>query len=162
MSGDHTEAPAGPAPIVVGLDGSKGGRRALTWCIPVAKRLGAEVIAVLALRPVGEFVITLPPFPVGTVDAVKRSLEEDWVAPLADAGLAYRTVVLEADPASALRQVAASEGAQLIVVGSDGHGGVAERFLGSVTYRLAHEAPVPLVIVPPETGGASRSSPPER
>jgi nucleotide-binding universal stress UspA family protein len=37
----------------------------------------------------------------------------------------------------------------MIVVGAQGHGNLAERVLGGVSYRLAHRAHQPVVIVPP-------------
>ena len=39
-------------------------------------------------------------------------------------------------------------GENLIVVGAQGHGSFTDRVLGSVTYRLAHHADRPVVIVP--------------
>ena len=43
--------------------------------------------------------------------------------------------------------VAAAEGAALLVVGSQGHGGLAEALLGSVGQYCAHHAPCPVVIM---------------
>jgi nucleotide-binding universal stress UspA family protein len=136
--------------IVIGIDGSEGARHALTWTIAMATRIDAEVCAVLALRPFGEFIITAPPFPEETLQAVKTDFEQEWCAPLRSAGVPYRTQMVEAEPAHALMRVADKEGAEMIVVGAHGHGGLADRVLGSVSYRLAHHATRPVVIVPPE------------
>jgi len=43
--------------------------------------------------------------------------------------------------------VAAAEGADLLVVGSRGHGGLAEALLGSVGQYCVHHAPCPVVIM---------------
>ena len=43
--------------------------------------------------------------------------------------------------------VEAAEGADLLVVGSAGHGGLAEALLGSVGQYCAHNAPCPVVVM---------------
>jgi nucleotide-binding universal stress UspA family protein len=43
--------------------------------------------------------------------------------------------------------VDAAEGAELLVVGSRGHGGLAEALLGSVGQYCVHHAPCPVVIM---------------
>ncbi len=135
--------------IVIGVDGSAGARHALTWTIAMAGKIDAHVCAVLALRPFGEFIITAPPFPEETLNVVKADFEQKWCAPLRSSGVPYRTEMVEAEPAHALIQVADREAAEMIVVGAHGHGGLTERVLGSVPYRLTHHATRPVVIVPP-------------
>jgi nucleotide-binding universal stress UspA family protein len=56
-------------------------------------------------------------------------------------------------PAEVLAQLAQSEDADLIVVGTRGHSSVAGLLLGSVTQRLLHIASVPVLAVPPATVG---------
>ena len=135
--------------IVIGLDGSEGARRALDWTIGIARKLGDDVRAVLALRPFGEFIITVPPFPTETLQQVKEAFERDWCAPLRASGVPYRTEVVETDPVHALMAAADDANAELIVVGAHGHGHLSDRVLGSVSYRLAHHASRPVTIVPP-------------
>jgi nucleotide-binding universal stress UspA family protein len=55
---------------------------------------------------------------------------------------------MEAQPAALL--VREAEQAQLVVVGSRGHGHIAGMFLGSVGHALVHCAPCPLVMVGPD------------
>jgi len=43
--------------------------------------------------------------------------------------------------------VDAAEGAELLVVGCRGHGGLAEALLGSVSQHCVHHAPCPVVII---------------
>ena len=52
---------------------------------------------------------------------------------------------VEEDPAPAL--LAAARGADLLVLGSRGHGGFADLLLGSVSLQCAHHASCPVVIV---------------
>ena len=142
--------------IVVGLDGSGGSARALRWVVAHAASADEEVVAVHAIRPLGEFLLDLP----GTGldhwrENLRWELEAEWCKPLADAGIRYRAVTIEdKSPAVALAEVATAEAADMIVVGSQGHGRVGDRLLGSVSYRLAHTAHQPVVIVPAEWSSA--------
>jgi nucleotide-binding universal stress UspA family protein len=52
------------------------------------------------------------------------------------------------DPADLIADVAREVDADLIVVGTRGHGRVAGMLLGSVTQRLLHVAPCPVLAVP--------------
>jgi nucleotide-binding universal stress UspA family protein len=55
-------------------------------------------------------------------------------------------VVAEGHPAHVL--ITAAEGADLLAVGSQGHGGFAGVLLGSTSHYCAQHAPCPVVIVP--------------
>ncbi len=61
-----------------------------------------------------------------------------------------RSEVVEGNPAAAL--LAASAGAELLVVGSRGHGGFVEALLGSVSQHCVHHAPCPVVIIRDSAG----------
>jgi nucleotide-binding universal stress UspA family protein len=52
------------------------------------------------------------------------------------------------DPADLIADVAREVDADLILVGTRGHGRVAGMLLGSVTQRLLHVAPCPVLAVP--------------
>ena len=133
--------------IVVGVDGSPSSMKALRWAIGQAKLTGAEVEAVTAWSyPSG---YGLAPFADGAVD-----FEGDAAKLLVDAlaqvsGIAPDVVVeplvVQGHAADVL--VRAAEGADLLVVGSRGHGGFAEMLLGSVGQHCVHHAPCPLLIL---------------
>jgi nucleotide-binding universal stress UspA family protein len=53
--------------------------------------------------------------------------------------------VVEGNPAQALLDLA--KGADLVVVGSRGHGGFTGALLGSVSQHVVHHAPCPVVVV---------------
>jgi nucleotide-binding universal stress UspA family protein len=53
-------------------------------------------------------------------------------------------------PAHEIADLAREADADLIVVGSRGHGLIAGLLLGSVTQRLLHVAPCPVLVVPAE------------
>ncbi|HXN00376.1 MAG TPA: universal stress protein [Candidatus Dormibacteraeota bacterium] len=140
--------------IVIGLDGSPGSTHALQWAIDLAKRLGAEIVAV--------HVDSLPiyvPAPMGIVPPaetpqqradLQEAFSTEWCLPLRRSGVRYRATIEESTPTgTALIEVALREGADMIVVGSRGLNAVTEFLLGSVSHQVAHHSPIPVVIVPP-------------
>jgi nucleotide-binding universal stress UspA family protein len=70
----------------------------------------------------------------------------------AEITLGTEALAIEGHPAAVLSEQA--HDAALLVVGSRGRGATASLLLGSVSQSLAHHAPCPLVIVPPQTGTA--------
>lgn len=54
--------------------------------------------------------------------------------------------------AAAAALVDAAKDADLLIVGSRGHGGFAGLLLGSVSSQVAHHAPCPVLIVRPRSG----------
>ena len=132
--------------IVVGVDGFESSRAALRWAIHQAKLTGAVVEAVTAWHvPVG----------VGWVPATDTpDFQEDARIVLCEAITEMCTLdpdvqicprVVEGRAGQVL--VDAAEGADLLVVGSRGHGGLAEAMLGSVGQYCVHYAPCPVVIM---------------
>jgi nucleotide-binding universal stress UspA family protein len=139
--------------IVTGLDGSSGSEAALRWCAETAPSLDAEVVAVHALPPL---MFLVPPTPTGAPtyadeEKIRGELEgalEDWCAPLREAGVPYRSKLVDGLAAETLMRVAREVHADLVVVGRRGRGGFAEMVMGSVPHTLSHHCEVPLVIVP--------------
>lgn len=139
------------ARIVVGVDGSEGSIAALRWALEEAQLRGAEVEAVHAWEvPVPALMLdgVVPPPPdvdyVGEArEAVERSIKE--AAGGGDPSVKVKVSVPNGPPASSLVQ--ASDGADLLVVGSRGRGGFAGLLLGSVSQQCAHHATCPVVIV---------------
>lgn len=139
--------------IVLGLDGSAGSTAAAEWCAETAPLLDAEVVAVYALPVVVDLVPPTVPasVPIAYDEEMRRTFEAnlaDWCEPLRSAGVQFRTMLVDGEPASALIRVADEVDAALIVVGRRGRGGFKELLLGSVPHRLAHHAPRPLAVIP--------------
>jgi nucleotide-binding universal stress UspA family protein len=148
--------------IVVGVDGSEDSGRVVRWAGSLAKDLDADIIAVHALTPVGEFTLSLPPFPpVNLRRAFQKELEDHWCAPLRELGVRYRSVIAESGPVSALLRVSEHEHADFIVVGGHRHTTFSDHIVGSVAARLVHRGTTPVVVVPTTTGvtPASESRP---
>jgi len=136
--------------IVVGVDASPGSRAALRWAHEEATLRGTTLTAVTVWQyPV---LTTLPAFgSLPPIEDLSREAEAALHAVLAEEQVAstaevpVETVVAEGPAAAALLQVAAD--ADLLVVGSRGHGGFAGMLLGSVSQHCVAHAPCPVVVV---------------
>ncbi len=137
--------------IVVGVDGSPSSSAALRWAVSEAELTGDTVLAVIAWH----YPIAAGGYgwaPVAMDDGIDlESIAEktlahaiDEVSGLGSAVTIERRVV-EGYAPSVLLDAAA--GADLLVVGSRGHGTFAEALLGSVSQHCAHHARCPVVIV---------------
>ena len=133
--------------IVVGVDGSPSSMAALRWAILQAELTGCAVEAVTAWR--------LPSrYGFAAVTDRARDFEGDARKVLADAlnevssvepDVVIRSSVVEGHPAEVL--VWAARGADMLVVGSRGHGGFAGALLGSVSQYCVHHAPCPVLVI---------------
>jgi nucleotide-binding universal stress UspA family protein len=136
--------------IVVGVDGSESSKAALAWAIRQAALTGAEVDAVHAWRePVPYtygygYTVALP---VPDIEKFERQVLDEAIAGAADLApqVEIRPVLVQDNPAQALLD--AAKGADLLVVGSRGHGGFAEALLGSVGQHCVHHADCPVVVI---------------
>lgn len=86
--------------------------------------------------------------PTTLAQSARQTLTDSLAA--ADlAGLADEPEQLLVEGAAAPALVSAARDSSLLVVGSRGRGGFAGLLLGSVSRQVAHEATVPIVIIPP-------------
>jgi nucleotide-binding universal stress UspA family protein len=139
-----TSTPAGR--IVVGVDGSASSAEALRWAAGQARLTGAELHAVMswelptsyAWGPVMDDTDWEGDTRAALEQAITETLDE------ADAQRVQRHVV-RGHPALALLD--ASEGADLLVVGSRGHGGFAGMLLGSVSQHVIAHATCPVLVI---------------
>jgi len=132
--------------IVVGVDGFESSKAALRWAIHQAKLTGAVVDAVTAWQiPAGSGLIPAADLPDYQDDA--RIILTEAIAEMCtvDTEVEVRPYVTEGRAGPVL--VTAAEGADLLVVGCRGHGGLAEALLGSVGQYCVHYAPCPVVIM---------------
>ncbi|MGO9502146.1 MAG: universal stress protein [Streptosporangiaceae bacterium] len=153
----------GQAPrIVVGVDGSAPSLAALRWAVRQAALTGATVDAVAAWQypAVVAGYGWAPVMPADDIDfgEVAEKTVTDAISQVVDPGTGVRVSarVEEGNAAAVLLDVA--DGADLLVVGSRGHGGFAGALLGSVSQHCVHHAPCPVVII----HGAPQESRPEQ
>jgi nucleotide-binding universal stress UspA family protein len=132
--------------IVVGVDGFESSEAALRWAIHQAKLTGAVVEAVTAWQiPVGAGLVPAADMPDYQDDARMVLTEAITEMCMIDPDVEVCPRVVEGRAAQVL--VDAAEGAELLVLGSRGHGGLAEALLGSVGQYCVHHAPCPVVIM---------------
>ena len=141
--------------IVVGLDGSEAGARALAFAIEQAKQIGDCALALC-------YVIEWSPFsfqtPEENAERHKRREEElakaherivdPAVKATQDKGFTVEGIVKHGDVADILNDLAKERNAQQIVVGRVGVRGLKERLFGGVTGRLLATSHVPVTIIP--------------
>jgi nucleotide-binding universal stress UspA family protein len=150
VEGRHARG-GGTMKIVVGVDGSEHSSRAVAWCGKYASRLDAKVIAVhsieLLVYAEAEGYV-MPRYSDEEREKLRCVVIDQWCEALVQAKVAVRAVLTEGNPASAIRETADSEDADLVVVGRRGLGGFKELVLGSTSHQLSHHIGRPLVIVP--------------
>jgi nucleotide-binding universal stress UspA family protein len=133
--------------IVVGVDGSASSKAALAWAVRQAGLTGAAVDVVTAWEFPSFFPAPWPPDLGGDWKELAQRVAAEAVAELPDSArqAEIRTRVAEGNAAQVLLD--ASDGADLLVVGSRGHGGFAEALLGSTGQHCVHHATCPVVVI---------------
>ena len=136
--------------IVVGVDGSPGSRKALSWAAAEAAGHGSDLIVVnvwehTLLPPAGSVSVSeryVPDPSQRTADDLVQVIKEE----LGDEPPVFvQPVVKQGRPAKVLIEESAN--ADLLVVGKRGHGGFAGLVLGSVSQHVAAYAKCPVVVV---------------
>lgn len=136
--------------IVVGVDGSDGGRRALRFALREAAHRGASVEAVTAWM--WDDIDTAPITPANPHEARERAaamLRQEVEQALAEWVTKAPSVareVVEGRPVQVL--VDAASDADLLVLGSHGHSRLHHVALGSVSEACIRQAGCPVVVVP--------------
>lgn len=138
------------ARIVVGIDGSDHAKEALRWALEEARLRGATLRVVNAWTApvyVGYAAVSGAVLdPALFKDAADEQIETAVKEILGDAtDVPVERKTVEGTAASVL--VEEAEGADLLVVGSRGHGGFAGLLLGSVSQQCAQHSLCPVVIV---------------
>ncbi|MFI1200828.1 universal stress protein (plasmid) [Streptomyces sp. BHT-5-2] len=153
MSGE----PTGAGRIVVGVDGSDSSKEALRWAVHQAELTDSTVHVVTAWE--------YPPLygSIGWIDAPQelaadakgsagRALDHavEETVPAERRDRIHRCLAYGTPTAVLLDQ---ARGADLLVVGSHGHGGFTGALLGSVGQHCTQHAPCPVVVVRGTSGG---------
>jgi len=141
------------AVIVVGVDHSEGAKAALRFALEEAtlRQATLRVVHAWQYAYIGAtgFEGSYPALG-GDIKELRDLAERDLDATLQEAipetgAIEIERRVVEDRPAAAL--VDESRGADMVVVGSRGHGGFGGLLLGSVSQQVAHHAACPVVIV---------------
>ncbi|MEC5193379.1 MULTISPECIES: universal stress protein [unclassified Arthrobacter] len=131
--------------IVVGVDGSEFSLAALDWALDESRLRAGQVHVVTAWHypVIGDAAGRAEDHEIFGETA--RHAHDDAVRRASEAGVAVTGEVTEGHPAEVLLKAAA--GADLLVVGSHGHGGFAGMLLGSVSSHAVHQAHCPVLVV---------------
>jgi nucleotide-binding universal stress UspA family protein len=133
--------------VVVGFDGSPESEVALAYAFEEARLRGSRLRAIYAWQlPVHVYAVDIP----YDIDEVRQAQEQfalgkvtTWQDKFPDVPVAADSIC--AHPVTAL--VGASARADLLVVGSRGHGAISAMVLGSVSRDVLHHAHCPVAVV---------------
>lgn len=137
--------------IIIGIDGSTTATNALHWAATEARLRHAELEVVHAWHmPYADgYAYGLggaydpTPFEEGARQTLDDAIDGIDVA---DLGQPVRRTLVNGGAAEAI--LTAAKAADLVVVGTRGHGGFVGLLLGSVSHQVAHHATCPVVLVP--------------
>jgi nucleotide-binding universal stress UspA family protein len=140
--------------IVIGLDGTDAGERALEFAKNLASKIGAcELLAA--------YVIEWSPFTFQTAEEneqrhnrreeeiklAETRIVDPAVAALKAAGFNASGLVRHGDVAETLNKLTVENGGSQIIVGRASSGGFSNRIFGSSTQNLVMHAEVPVTVV---------------
>jgi nucleotide-binding universal stress UspA family protein len=145
------EAPPLHGPVVVGVDGSPASESALAMAFDEASLRGTDLVAVhtwlefssdSAYAYAHHFIVDWDPIETRERELLAQRLS-GWQEKYPD--VTVERVVTRDRPVRCL--LAHAVDAQLLVVGSRGHGGLPGMLLGSTSQALIYHAPCPLLVV---------------
>jgi nucleotide-binding universal stress UspA family protein len=148
--------------IMVPLDGSRAGAKAVDHAEAIAKKFGAELILVRVVPPANVpatqmgapgsaavYEMAVEAADAETASGVKRArnqintrrrqLEDDGVTAIAE--------VMTGDPASIIKKIAKAEKVDLIVMATRGRSGIRRAFLGSVADDVVRSGIAPVLVL---------------
>ncbi len=134
--------------IVVGVDGSAAGQRALRWALAEARRRKESILAVIAWR--WDTLENLDTISSAAADEAAATLSRQIDAVPASERVSVPIVmqVREGRPGDVL--TAAARDAELLVIGSHGHSHRLQQVLGSTAEECVRNASCPVVVLPPK------------
>ncbi len=131
--------------IVVGVDGSPSSKQALRWAVEQAQRTGTVVDAVACWAYPSMYGWAMTGLDPELADATGRMLAQTVAEVVGDdPPVEVRESVVPGNAAEVLLESA--RGAELLVVGSRGHGGFSGALLGSVSQHCVQHAHCPVLV----------------
>jgi nucleotide-binding universal stress UspA family protein len=141
--------------ILVGIDGSESSIDAADYAIEMAKKDGAQVIALTVNRiPLSSYGLATPQ------DEVKQSKEnedmqefKEWLDKISQNAkqnsvqLKKEIINSQMSVEAAIVEYAESEGVDLIVIGTRGNSGIKNMLLGSIASGIVKYATCPVMVV---------------
>jgi nucleotide-binding universal stress UspA family protein len=145
-SGDGAQNQDGELRVVVGVDGSECGTRALVFAAHEAALRGAllEVVSAYEETP---YVMAWPVVPLGPDQVTAGTIVDESLAQVQELEpqIVSKGEIRFGPAGNVLVDV--SQGAALLVIGSRGRGQVASLLLGSVSEHCVHHAASPTTVI---------------
>jgi nucleotide-binding universal stress UspA family protein len=150
--------------IVVGVDGSPASDAALRWALDEARLRKMPVHAVhafeVSLPPIGAVPVGAPATALAGLASEQKERQRNMAGDAARAvvqsalereqaaasGVDVRVTAVEGEPGRVLVEL--TKQADLLVLGSHGHGAVHDFLLGSVSHACSRHASCPVVVMP--------------
>ena len=137
--------------ILIATDGSESAHEAVEFGLELAVEQDAtafivHVAPLVDVMPYANFGYVAPTLP-HEFDDHDRELLQEAVELATEKGVDVETTLLKGRPADEIVAFADSIDADLIVVGSRGHGAIASALIGSVSRGVLHESRRPVLIV---------------
>lgn len=135
--------------ILVPVDGSEGGWKALAAAKEVAEAGKSELVVMTVVQVFAGASIMPIPVESGKINEELSNIADDILAQAKEkvGGLKAEFVAAPGRPSKVIVDTAKKSGADLVVIGSRGLSGLAEFFLGSVSSEVAQLSPVSVLIV---------------
>ena len=137
--------------ILVPLDFSRHADFVLEWAAHLAKEHSSRLLLLHAYHLPVEFQqlegAYLPQDFWASVKAEAEQNLQRYAEPLRAQGLAVDVIVREGYPATVIEDEAASQKADMIVIGTRGRSGLKHLLLGSIAERVVQKAPCPVLTV---------------
>lgn len=140
--------------VLVATDGSEAANAAFDHGVELADALGASV-HLLAVVETGQNPLRFGPSEVEEMDRKAAALVEEITETIERVEI--HGEIRRGKPAETVLAYAAEIGADVIIVGQHGTGGLEAAVLGSTTDRLTRLTEIPLVIIPQEHSVSSQS-----
>jgi nucleotide-binding universal stress UspA family protein len=135
-------------PIVVGYDGSDGAKAALAEAVTIARSLAAPITLAFGYEPPA-FYAGQPAEQREAIESIGNDTLKEGVAAVQalDSSVTVNGELVAGRPAPALVALAERDTARMIVVGHHATGTVRGAIMGSVTFKVLHDAPCPVLVV---------------
>jgi nucleotide-binding universal stress UspA family protein len=155
----ETGLPAGIRRVLLGTDLSRTSELATDRAFDLAQRHGADLLVVSVIDPdeLGRHAGRSG----GRWDEVRdrrQAAAQELVGRGRAMGIRVSFLVWTGDPGESIVSAAEAESADLVVVGTHGRGTIGRLLLGSVSDHVVRNAPCPVLVVRPASGGTDRSA----
>ncbi len=134
--------------ILLPVDGSDFSVKAAEYTLDFVKSRGGDILLMYSHRPFPSFLGE--PYFQEVHDRIMNDARErlvPFVRMFADSGMPVDERILEGAPGESICRVATIEKCDLIIMGSRGFTDLKGLFLGSVTHRVLHGAPCPVLVI---------------